>query len=574
MMKTIVVMPAPGDGHNPMRIELDKISVMMCTMTVSSALLLSAPLNLCRFEFALKRLVLFCPWLAGQISFKDSDDVSVTPRVYGATDIAGNTGFLQCEVCDRSTEVYTISSPAGAQQSSVRELLPCDIDTKMTASDLTSETAHGLPVAALRLTQFKTSAVLSYRLNHALFDQSSIVYLFTFLSHLYSLGSGSGDAQAVLPIPTMAIPVFNARAHLAKDVLESDDDAGFEARAPLGYTSKPVSYRPFLPPNQLKIVFNASRIDELRRSSLTASGATASTTGDTASRLSTNDFINAIVARALVRNGGSVNAVRDADADPDAADTDTKEAMNTKCFCYRVCFAHNMRVPLGLGAENIGDYVRVERLALVMLSSAPASSNSSGGSAEPISAVALSQLSALALVSMFPVTATRTLVSSICDLAKRNRAVLMRMTADTTIRDVYASECYWFLNYHKYNPPGAPIGCDFLCDSNAAIVTNWSSFPYEAIRFENNSGKKNSSCTCVCGVASTVEPKDDDSVITVTELLLEETSLTPPCGCFVRISFRGNGSHRVLYAVVDSIDSEIIDNFKVIAKHTGLYTCE
>ncbi len=56
---------------------------------------------------------------------------------------------------------------------------------------------------------------------------------------------------------------------------------------------------------------------------------------------------------------------------------------------------------------------------------------------------------------------------------------------------------------------------DFLTDKHAIIVTNWSSFPYEAIAF------------------------DESAAI---GLLLEKTPFTLGTGGFVRITFSGTGN--------------------------------
>ncbi len=432
-------------------VHLDKISEMMACMTVSSALLFPSRLDMSRFETALNLLVEHFPWLVCHVGTNEAGDHSVIPRLN-----EDGIAYMCCEVDDRGAKQYSDDIIVGT-------LLPKDVHEKMVRVDLAMASAADLPICALRVTQFAEHFVIGYRLNHLFFDQNSIVYLFTFLGYLYSQTHPalSTEGEGTPAVPAVAAPEFLPRAHITTDFTLSAED--FPTSAPKGYMAAPMPELSFGPPISVKLSINSEKIAALRKS--------------VGVKLSTNDLLHAVMAKAIAGKDGGVDGP------------------------VRVCFARNMRTPLGLGRGVAGDYVRLE---------------------------------------VFQMDAAQATTASLEDLAGNNRTLV-----ETPIGEAYVKECAWFLDLHKYHD-GRP-NVDFLMDKGAAVVTNWSSFPYEEILFD--------------GIAT-------------TELLLENTPMMTHNGAFARVSFRGAGKDRKLFAVVDSLNQYVIDNVRAIGAETGLFSCD
>lgn len=134
-----------------------------------------------------------CPWLVGALAVQDNGDTIIQPRLYKET--GSRKGQLICEFDkERASDIYTSSVDTSS-------LLPVKIHEKMTRVDLAMASRQDLPIAAFRVTLFSDHFTIGYRLNHVFYDQSSIVYLFTYLGSQYS-----GRVAKV--------PVFQPRSHL------------------------------------------------------------------------------------------------------------------------------------------------------------------------------------------------------------------------------------------------------------------------------------------------------------------------------------------------------------------------
>lgn len=370
-------------------IPLDAISCAPLTapITVSSALLFDGKIDVQRFLGALEKAVEHCPWLACALDDKDGR-ISVVARseqpAHAARPYAH--GYLTCEVEER--EEYSSSIPVAA-------FLPDDIHIKMVRVDLAFESLQGLPMAAFKVTQCKDHFILGYRLNHIFFDQSSIVYLFTFLASIYS----SCPQTQALPSP-----VFQPRSCLvlADAVLSAED---FQHASPRQYKSLPAAPMEFGIPLSVKLSLNAAAVSELR--------------GER--RLSSNDFLHAILLKAMAKHLS--HQCSDADADTQ----------------MQVLFARNMRVPFALPPTVTGDYVRLESLS---------------GSLQHV------------------------MDANIVSLAEESR----RVVSSDEGRRRFPKECQWLLDYHKHHE-GAPH-VNFADSKPTVIVTNWSTFPYESISFD------------------------------------------------------------------------------------------
>ncbi len=124
-------------------------------------------------------------------------------------------------------------------------------------------------------------------------------------------------------------------------------------------------------------------------------------------------------------------------------------------------------------------------------------------------------------------------------LAERSRAAL-----DSKSVEAYPRECMFFRDFNNF-VEGRPNSV-FLLDKSAAVVTNWSSFPYEEIKFDGSANK---------------------------ELLASDTKGVCGNGCFVRVTHRGGVSDRKIMVVIDSLYPTFIDRVRAICDESGLFRC-
>lgn len=422
-------------------------------MTTASGLLFEGEIDFQRFGVALERVAETCPWIFCSLHVTE-EQVFVAARVEGDSDLTSDAipGYLKCEL-SRTEEEFSRSIP-------LAKMLPQSVHEKMIRIDLAMASVQDLPICALRVIQFKSHFVISYRLNHAFYDQSSIVNFLMNLSDAYSTNGPSTLEKPIFKPRSTLVPP-NYPAFLTKEE--------FDSAAPKGYNSDPsISMGAFSVPKSISISLLDDMTSNLRRSAPT---------------LSSNDIIHAILLKII----GRFNAAQD-----------TQEY--AKC---RVLFARNMRVPFELGSETVGDYVRLQSL----------------------------ELSVAEVNSM-----------SVMDLSLANRSALAE-----SIGDRYIRECKWFLE-HK-DRYGSLCGMpDFMTDKLAIVITNWSSFPYERIKFDSS-----------------------DPI----ELLLAPTPFTSSQGMFVVIAFRGRGSKRSLVIKINSLHDGVISAVKEEAVESGLFSyCE
>jgi NRPS condensation-like uncharacterized protein len=434
------------------KIDLDRISIIMSRMTTASALLFEGEIDFPRFGAAVERVAETCPWLFCSLHVTE-DQVYVAARVEGDSDVTVDAipGYLQCEL-SRTNEEFS-------RTFSFAKMLPQSVHEKMIRIDLAMASVQDLPICALRVIQFKSHFVISYRLNHAFYDQSSIVNFLMNLSDAYSTNGPSNLAKPVFKSRSTLIPP-SYPAFLTKE--------DFDSAAPKGYNSDPsTSMGDFGVPKSISISLLDDMVSNLRQSTPT---------------LSSNDIIHAILLKII----GRFNSTQDTQED-------------VEC---RVLFARNMRVPFGLGSEVVGDYVRLQSLEL-----------------------SLSNVHSM----------------SIMDLSLANRSALTE-----SIGERYIRECKWFLEHQdRY---GSLCGMpDFMTDKLAVVITNWSSFPYERIKFDNS-----------------------DPI----ELLLAPVPFTSSQGMFVMIAFRRDGSKRSLVVQINSLHDGVISAVKEEAAESGLFSYE
>ena len=162
--------------------------MLMSPMTVASALLFDGRIDFERLETALSKVGEVCPWLFCALAVKEVGIVHCVPREADPDEETfANKGYLQCQVEEKAVDY--------SHDLSLADLLPSDVHIKMTRVDQALESVDGLPISALRVTQFSNHFVIGYRLNHMFFDQNSIVYLLKYLGNVYTNGN------ATIPCP-------------------------------------------------------------------------------------------------------------------------------------------------------------------------------------------------------------------------------------------------------------------------------------------------------------------------------------------------------------------------------------
>lgn len=308
--------------------KLDEISKLMTPMTTSSALLFEGTIDKNRLEQAIQITADAYPWMYCSFNVKDNGDVYVVQRNEEAgTNENLKGGYCRCEIDDHSS----ISKEYTPEIIKIKELLPVCIHEKMIRIDLALISVDELPICALRVTQFANHFTFGYRLNHAFYDQSAIVYLFTFLSNVYTNNG----------VPTIVPPIFKSRSNIVETGNEFTSDLDFVNAAPAGYTVEPLTGLSFSPSLNLVITLNTEKVSILKQEST-----------DTEAQLSSNDILHAIFLKAISKYHASRSS---------SSDIENNENL------LSLFFARDMRNPLGFGREITGDYVRLESFTSSLL---------------------------------------------------------------------------------------------------------------------------------------------------------------------------------------------------------------
>lgn len=392
---------------SPYRIRLDKFSSMMAYLTTSCGIVFDGQIDIGRFIAALQGVGDICPWLFCAMSVcPESGDAVVIPRTQNVSEVS--TGFFMCEYkCDLSQDYSQNIYPDS--------VYPLNCHAKMLDMGLASTSIEDLPIAAFRVVQYANHFTLGYRLNHAYYDQSSIVYLLTYLSALYTSTS----------LPLTKPPVFYPRVKCIGDDSSFSSKAEFDASHPEGYihigTSRVIPSSEILgtnPSSTICLHFNSSALQVFKSSCSEES-------------ISTNDLLHAILCKSVALFNSS-SASTDSDAFSHSDDSSV----------IRVLFARNMRKYLSYGPEITGDYVHLDVLRA---------------------------------------SKQEVLSSSLSQLAVKNRQLVSTCPVER-----FRNNCMWYRDYALYHPDGSAPSDDYLFDKCAAVVTNWSSFPYENIAFDDS----------------------------------------------------------------------------------------
>jgi hypothetical protein len=287
--------------------EVDSISETMSSIVVSSSLMFNGQLDFNLFRVSLTFASKYCPWLMCAFDVRD-DKIVIVPRFDSEQPKDVNYGFFECEFDDRTEDSY--------HESLVEDILPQNVHEKLKRPDLCYVSVQDLPICAMRVTQFASQFTVGYRLNHAFFDQSSIVYFFTFVSDVYRNGGSTAS---------MACPTFQPKIGLIQDRASHGSLDIFNAATPLGLSFEKAKPLTFLPAKEVTFSVSAAAVKELKAKN---------------PALTTNDCINGFLMQIL--------------SGYDAATECDEESPR------RLLFARNMRKPLHRPSNVVGDYVHLE----------------------------------------------------------------------------------------------------------------------------------------------------------------------------------------------------------------------
>jgi hypothetical protein len=136
--------------------------------------------------------------------------------------------------------------------------------------------------------------------------------------------------------------------------------------------------------------------------------------------------------------------------------------------------------------------------------------------------------------------------SSLIELAEENRP---NIASDESAVTGFKRERQWFMEYDRFHD-GSP-NAEYLTDQSAALVTNWASYQYDDIRFDNSS---------------------------VQELLIDTSyAYGGLCGvgCFVIVTFRiDDDGKKTIIAIVNTTYATFLDSIKSLSdEYDGLFTC-
>ena len=308
---------------------LDESSLHKCTTTNSGALVFTGEIDIKLYEAILCLVVRQCPWLVCELVVNESGQVLVSSKKQDDPHPSPYfSGFLRCEIDDRSNLDFHPSLP---------QLFPMLVPENMLRTDLALHEVDGIPICALRISQFMRHFVLSYRMNAMYYDQQSVVYFFTYISHLYM---NNGRAK-------MVSPMFLPYAHLLQGKFLSQERSPILTRVSSTSTESLTSsnkednpHHHHHHPNNMSlnhirsvglahkfsVIVNEEKVAEWKLQSREIA-------------ISTNDLLHAILIQANAKF----------------------QNMKKPCSDYvNIKFARNMRPLLNVGVEVLGDYVKYE----------------------------------------------------------------------------------------------------------------------------------------------------------------------------------------------------------------------
>ena len=162
--------------------KLNSINYFLAPVFLSQSLCFKGKVSLERFLDAMHESLQDFDFLFSQLHRSDGDLYA------GYSTAGGNNSFIQLEI-EKKQETINASSLASITPNKVDKKIH---STAANQSDDLSmpivELFTGLPMVAFKLTTFIDGFAIGCYWNHALLDQSSMVYFFKYLSQVYSFG--------------------------------------------------------------------------------------------------------------------------------------------------------------------------------------------------------------------------------------------------------------------------------------------------------------------------------------------------------------------------------------------------
>jgi hypothetical protein len=228
-----------------------------------------------------------------------------------------NSSFIQLEIEESADPLCSATLPG---------ILPVKIDGTMRNTFVDPlEALQGMGIGAFKLTIFNDGFAIGYYLNHAFFDQSSIVYFLLYLSHIYTHGDNNNHFKKPVLMDYSSqtakdAPIFKDLTHIRQ---YGEAALGWRYQSGKSNTSKTQSPSPAL--QKIDVRFRMPVINKLIQSSKQF--------------ISPNDIIHALLLKMYSFNY---------DIEPD------------ETFC--LTFSCNMRKRCGLGANTIGNVLNPTRM--------------------------------------------------------------------------------------------------------------------------------------------------------------------------------------------------------------------
>ena len=304
--------------------KLTSINYFLAPVFLNQGLCFKGEVNLERFLDAMHESLQDFDFLFSQLHRNDGDLYAS----YSTED--GNNSFIQLEI---ETKQETINA------SSLASITPNKVDKKIhsitanQSDDLPMpivESFTGMPMVAFKLTTFIEGFAIGCYWNHALLDQSSMVYFFKYLSQVYSFGRDGISLQKPNLVDIDSLSSNVKSAYIFKSVADfrerSEAIIGFKYTPPKTDTTAPRKTDKTKPPPKLEshitvdLNFKLSEINKLKSKEK--------------QYLSVNDIIHAVLLKIYSFN-------------PDLP--------LDKNFCFG--FVCNMRKYCELGEETIGNII-------------------------------------------------------------------------------------------------------------------------------------------------------------------------------------------------------------------------
>ncbi|MBA3720790.1 MAG: hypothetical protein H0W88_00125 [Parachlamydiaceae bacterium] len=128
------------------------------------------------------------------------------PMMFARLRTTSDGSYAEFSGFKNDKEKYKIQLEISEQNVNVEEgilenILPNYVDQKIKQGIV--DDTNNLPMGAFRITKFENGFSLGYYINHAFFDQSSILYFFKYLSDIYTNGTTTHPKPFLIDVATL-----------------------------------------------------------------------------------------------------------------------------------------------------------------------------------------------------------------------------------------------------------------------------------------------------------------------------------------------------------------------------------